>query len=101
MSEICECFFWPAMDSDFPCVLVLSGKSSQEVELSRALKSSSTLKLPDNGEVKVLLDSEREKQLNGHNFHGDLFLNLLTTDQFGRFVIWSPRIPSTHDIISQ
>ncbi|KAK4751773.1 hypothetical protein SAY87_020571 [Trapa incisa] len=90
-----------AMDSDSPCVLVFSGKSSREVEISRALKSSNTLKLPDNGEVKVMLDSEREEQLNDYNFRGDLFLNLLTTDHFGRFLIWSPRIPSTHDIISQ
>ncbi|KAI3419822.1 BPL/LPL catalytic domain-containing protein [Psidium guajava] len=63
------------MESQSPCVLVLSGKSSAEMEIAKSLKSSNTLKLPDNSES-------------------------LLTNQFGRLFIWSPRLPSTHDVVS-
>ncbi|KAK4745203.1 hypothetical protein SAY87_011515 [Trapa incisa] len=59
-AEICNCLFLARYGLGSPCVLALSGKSPREVEISRALKSSNTLKLPDDGEVKVLLESERE-----------------------------------------
>ncbi|XP_031390534.1 biotin--protein ligase 2-like isoform X1 [Punica granatum] len=90
-----------AMDSNSPCVLVLSGKSSSEVELAKSLKSNNTLKLLGYNEIEVFLDSEREKQPNGDHFQTDSYFNSLSTNQFGRFLIWCARMPSTHDVVSQ
>lgn len=87
-----------AMDSNSSCVLVLSGKSLAENEIAESLKSNSTLKLPDNSEVSIHLQSEIVKQ---ESFDVELFMNSLATNRFGRLLIWSPRLPSTHDVVSQ
>ncbi|KAH9756851.1 Biotin--protein ligase 1 [Citrus sinensis] len=85
------------MDSNSSCVLVLSGKSLAENEIAESLKSNSTLKLPDNSEVSIHLQSEIVKQ---ESFDVELFMNSLATNRFGRLLIWSPRLPSTHDVVS-
>lgn len=87
-----------AMDSNSSCMLVLSGKSLAENEIAESLKSNSTLKLPDNSEVSIHLQSEIVKQ---ESFDVELFMNSLATNRFGRLLIWSPRLPSTHDVVSQ
>ncbi|KAK9219690.1 hypothetical protein WN943_008336 [Citrus x changshan-huyou] len=86
-----------AMDSNSSCMLVLSGKSLAENEIAESLKSNSTLKLPDNSEVSIHLQSEIVKQ---ESFDVELFMNSLATNRFGRLLIWSPRLPSTHDVVS-
>ncbi|KAH9691014.1 Biotin--protein ligase 1 [Citrus sinensis] len=78
-------------------MLVLSGKSLAENEIAESLKSNSTLKLPDNSEVSIHLQSEIVKQ---ESFDVELFMNSLATNRFGRLLIWSPRLPSTHDVVS-
>ena len=89
------------MDISPICALVLSGKTAAENETAKLLKRNDTLKLPDDTEISVLLHSERDKPLEGNEFRIDLYLTALSTDTFGRFLIWSPRIPSTQDVISQ
>ncbi|CAK9325924.1 unnamed protein product [Citrullus colocynthis] len=88
------------MDISPICALVLSGKTAAENETAKLLKRNDTLKLPDDTEISVLLHSERDKPLEENEFRIDLYLNALSTDTFGRFLIWSPRIPSTQDVIS-
>ncbi|KAK9271365.1 hypothetical protein L1049_026955 [Liquidambar formosana] len=89
-----------AMDCSSSCVLVLCGKSSAETEFAKSLKSNSTLKLPDDSKVSILLHSEVEKPLEEEPFGIESFMNSLSTTRFGRFLIWSPRLPSTHDVVS-
>lgn len=88
------------MDSQSTSLLVLSGKSSVEMEFAKSLKANNTFKLPDNRETLILLHPEIEKT-EDVPFQTDLFMNSLSTDTFGRFLIWSPQLPSTHDMVSQ
>ncbi|XP_015870273.3 biotin--protein ligase 2 isoform X1 [Ziziphus jujuba] len=84
-----------------PCKLVLCGKSSAENEIAESLKNNNTLKLPDNDAVSVLLQSEWDKPLDdGDSFRIDSFMNSLSTNRFGRFLLWSPLLTSTHDVVS-
>ncbi|CAL9150488.1 unnamed protein product [Musa hybrid cultivar] len=81
-------------------VLVLAGKSPQEDDLARFLKSrSDTLKLLDEEarEVRVLLRSEAYQS----TFDPQFYMGALTASRFGRLLIWSPRLPSTHDLVSK
>ncbi|XP_059631878.1 biotin--protein ligase 2-like [Cornus florida] len=89
-----------AMDCQSPCRLVLCGKSSTENELAKSLKNNATLKLPDSAEISIILHSETEKPFEKECFRIDSFMNALSTSRFGRFLIWSSRLPSTHDIVS-
>ncbi|XP_034676404.1 biotin--protein ligase 2-like isoform X2 [Vitis riparia] len=87
------------MDSQSTSLLVLCGKSSAEIEFAKSLKANNTLKLPDNGEVSILLHPEIEKT-EEEPFQMDLFMSSLSTNTFGRFLIWSPQLLSTHDVVS-
>lgn len=90
------------MASSSPCALVLCGKSSVENEIAESLKNINTLKLPDDDDnVSVLLHSELDKPLDEDSFRSDSFMNSLSTNRFGRFLMWSPRLTSTHDVVSQ
>ena len=101
-----NCFFifclCEAMDSNSSFILLLCGKSTAENEIAKSIKTNNTLKLPDNNEVSILLQSELEQPLKDDNsFRIDSFMNSLSTNQLGRFLIWSPRLPSTHDVVSK
>ncbi|TYH72443.1 hypothetical protein ES332_D05G255700v1 [Gossypium tomentosum] len=90
-----------AMDSASPSMLFLCGKSSTESEIAKSLKINDTLNLPNGGKVSALLQSEINTFRFGEDaFNVDLFWNSLSTKRFGRFLIWSPLLPSTHDIVS-
>ncbi|KAL1309937.1 hypothetical protein HN51_052670 [Arachis hypogaea] len=81
--------------------LVLCGKSLAEIEAAKAIKSSNTLKLPDNGELSIVLQSELDgENVMRRSFNVDSFMNSLCTDTFGRLLVWSPRLASTHDVVS-
>ncbi|KAF3445708.1 hypothetical protein FNV43_RR10884 [Rhamnella rubrinervis] len=85
-----------------PCTLVLCGKSVAENEIAESLlKSNNTLKLPDDVAVSLLLHSESDKPFDEESFGIDSFMNSLSTNRFGRFLLWSPRLTSTHDVVSQ
>ncbi|XP_022773208.1 biotin--protein ligase 1, chloroplastic-like [Durio zibethinus] len=89
------------MDTTSHSTLFLCGKSSFETEIAKSLKINDALKLPNGGEVSTLLQSEINNFRFGEGtFNVELFLNSLSTNRFGRFLIWSPRLPSTHDIVS-
>lgn len=89
--------------SSTPCKLVLCGKSSVENEIAKSLMNNNTLKLPDNVQVSTLLHSEiinKQKRQDEESFCIEMFMNSLSTNQFGRLLIWSPILPSTHDVVS-
>lgn len=94
-------FFCSAMDSNPSSKLVLCGKSSAENEMAKSLKANNTLKLPNNGEASIILQSEIVESVDEESFNVELYMNSLSTNQFGRFLIWSPRLSSTHDVVSQ
>lgn len=82
-------------------LLVLCGKSCAENETAIAMKTNNTLKLPDKGELSLVLHSEFNKSImQQQSFRVSSFMNSLCTNQFGRLLIWSPRLTSTHDVIS-
>lgn len=90
-----------ASDSPPPCTLVLCGKSAAEDDIAKSLRDNNTLKVAENdGGVSVLLQSELEKSLAEDSFRVESFMNSLSTNRFGRFLLWSPRLPSTHDVVS-
>lgn len=88
-----------AMDGDGWCSLVLCGKSSVENDTAKRLKSENVLKLPDDTKVSLFLASELRDD-DDDSFNPSLFMNSLSTSRFGRFLIWSPRLSSTHDVVS-
>ncbi|KAG7572247.1 Biotinyl protein ligase (BPL) and lipoyl protein ligase (LPL) catalytic domain [Arabidopsis suecica] len=90
-----------AMESDASCNLVLCGKSSVETEIAKCLKNKNSLKLPDNTKVSLFLESEAKHLVkDDDSFNLLLFMNSIITHRFGRFLIWSPRLSSTHDVVS-
>ncbi|KAF8404159.1 hypothetical protein HHK36_009039 [Tetracentron sinense] len=89
-----------AMENSSSSLLVLCGKSSTENEFAQSLKSNNNLKLPDNGGLSIILSSEMEKSCDEESFRTELYMTSLSTDRFGRFLIWAPRLPSTHDVVS-
>lgn len=84
--------------------LVLCGKTNGEEELARRLKNNNTLKLLEGSRPNVVLHSEIES---GERFlHDDevfrvnSYMSLLETCRFGRMLIYSPKLSSTHDVVS-
>ncbi|CAJ1974180.1 unnamed protein product [Sphenostylis stenocarpa] len=82
-------------------LLVLCGKSLAENETAKAIKTNNTLKLPGNGVYSLILHAELDKAVMQGSFQIHSFMDSLSTNQFGRLLIWSPQLPSTHDIVSQ
>ncbi|XP_076940571.1 biotin--protein ligase 2-like isoform X1 [Bidens hawaiensis] len=85
------------MDPQSPCVLVLSGKSATEREVVKSLKESSSLKLADDGKLLTFLQSEAGWK---SEFNFNTYMASLMTTCFGRVLLWSPRLPSTQDVVS-
>ncbi|CAK7347036.1 unnamed protein product [Dovyalis caffra] len=91
------------MDSSrTPCKLVLCGKSSAENEIAKSLMNNNTLKLPDSVDISAFLYSEiiDKPQNEEESFFIERFMDSLSTNRFGRLLIWSPLLPSTHDVVS-
>ncbi|XVF64632.1 hypothetical protein PTKIN_Ptkin09bG0183700 [Pterospermum kingtungense] len=90
-----------AMDASTNSTLFLCGKSSAETEIAKSLKINDALKLPNSAQASTILQSDINSFRFGEEpFNVDLFMNSLSTNRFGRFLIWSPRLPSTHDVVS-
>ncbi|KAI3771425.1 hypothetical protein L6452_02589 [Arctium lappa] len=87
------------MESQPPCVLVLSGKSASEKELAKSLKENSSLRLADDVKFLTFLQPEMERQ-SEDEFNIDTYMASLMTTCFGRVLLWSPRLPSTQDVVS-
>jgi biotin---protein ligase len=86
-------------------LLVLSAKSHEELKAAQSLKlkfeTSDTLNLSEEEkEVKVLMDSDlgAADQL---TFGVGSYMGSLVASRFGRLLLWSPRLSSTHDLVSK
>ncbi|XP_024967983.1 biotin--protein ligase 2-like isoform X2 [Cynara cardunculus var. scolymus] len=88
------------MESQPPCLLVLNGKSASEQELAKSLKENSCLRLADDVKLLTFLQPEMERQLEEDEFNIDTYMGSLMTTCFGRILLWSPRLPSTQDVVS-
>ncbi|XP_076904901.1 biotin--protein ligase 1, chloroplastic-like [Bidens hawaiensis] len=88
------------MDPQSPCVLVLRGKSASERELVKTLKENSSLKLADDGKLLTFLQSDTGWKSEKDEFNFDTYMASLITTCFGRVLLWSPRLPSTQDVVS-
>ncbi|XP_015577164.2 biotin--protein ligase 1, chloroplastic isoform X2 [Ricinus communis] len=86
--------------SSSTCTLILSGYSAVENEIAQSLKQSSSIKHPDDDEITLLLESEISIPEKENSFDQQLFFNNLSTNRFGRLLIWSPRLTSTQDFVS-
>ncbi|WMV54108.1 hypothetical protein MTR67_047493, partial [Solanum verrucosum] len=83
-------------------LLLLAGKSNEENDVAKVLKDNNTLQLRKNGEeVEVILPSEVETPFEDDAFRIGEYFNSLSTKRFGRLLIYSPKLSSTHDVISQ
>ncbi|KAJ4963683.1 hypothetical protein NE237_023622 [Protea cynaroides] len=89
-----------AMENASSSLLILCGKSPVEIEIAQSLKNKKNLKLPDNSDLVLLLQSEMEELSKEGSFRIKYYLSSLSTGCFGRFLIWSPRLTSTHDVVS-
>ncbi|KAK8941023.1 hypothetical protein KSP39_PZI010076 [Platanthera zijinensis] len=85
-------------------ILVLFGKSSQEDQIARTIKVKDTLRLfgedDEQEEIRVLLMSEIDS-IDSPTFRAKPYMDALATDRFGRLLLWSPGLPSTHDVVSK
>uniref|UniRef100_A0A803MGJ9 BPL/LPL catalytic domain-containing protein n=1 Tax=Chenopodium quinoa TaxID=63459 RepID=A0A803MGJ9_CHEQI len=93
-----------AMESDH-LLLFLCGKSSAEKDIADSLFSNSNNNgqfqfSNTNANTSLRLQSHLPRPTNA-SFNVDSFFTSLSTRRFGRFLIWSPRLPSTHDVVSQ
>ncbi|CAI9088490.1 OLC1v1022826C1 [Oldenlandia corymbosa var. corymbosa] len=88
--------------------LWLCGKSIAENELAQSLKTNNCLKVPDNEasgnspacSVRLHSETLTTPLCWNSEFQVQDYMNALSTSRFGRFLICSPRLASTHDVIS-
>ncbi|KAL7118034.1 hypothetical protein ACP275_03G110300 [Erythranthe tilingii] len=91
------------MEPQSSTTLVLCGKSSEENEAARLLKINNVLKLPGGSPVTAVLHSEaenRERIDGGDSFRINSYMNFLSTSRFGKLLVYSPKLASTHDVVS-
>lgn len=88
------------MESQQSCLLVLSGKSASEKDLAKSLKENASLKLADGVKFLTCLQSEMENRSEIDEFNIGTYMRSLATKCFGRLLLWSPRLPSTQDVVS-
>lgn len=80
--------------------IIFHAKSPFELEYIKSLEQESSLKLPE-GEVVITTRSEQQIVSDDECFNVDLYMDNLSTNQFGRLLIWSPRLSSTHTLLSK
>lgn len=81
------------------CVIQLASKGPAEAEYVENLKRDDGLQLPDAAVVTTAAEWARRGVR--EDFDVPAYLENLSTSQFGRLVLYSPLIPSTHTLLSQ
>lgn len=82
--------------------LVIWGKEAEEKELAINIKKNGALKINGEEQLLVFLPSDLPAAVLGTpTFKADSYFRTTTTIRFGQFLLWSPRLPSTHDVVSQ
>ncbi|EPS73140.1 hypothetical protein M569_01618, partial [Genlisea aurea] len=83
--------------------LLLCGKSIVFDEVARSLKASSTFNLGDGSAFEFVLCSEMENIQSSDNDDGfqiSSYMSRLSASRFGNFLIYSPKLSSTQDVVS-
>ncbi|KAJ3679336.1 hypothetical protein LUZ60_017347 [Juncus effusus] len=86
-----------------PTLLCLAAKSGEEQQLAQALKR----KLEQNKGLLQISDQEKEVKVcmkadsDECEFRAEMYMDLICASKFGRFLVWSPRLSSTHDLVSK
>ncbi|KAK4429693.1 Biotin--protein ligase 1, chloroplastic [Sesamum alatum] len=92
------------MEPQSSTTLVLCGKTTAENEVAWRLKANNTLKPPDDSPLDIALYSEienRESIGGGDGFGINSYMSFLSTSRFGKLLIYSPKLASTHDVVSK
>uniref|UniRef100_A0A0E0JVZ5 BPL/LPL catalytic domain-containing protein n=1 Tax=Oryza punctata TaxID=4537 RepID=A0A0E0JVZ5_ORYPU len=79
--------------------LVVSGKSTEDQHLLATATGGGSLALGEEDsveEITVSLDSGA-----GAGFDAGAYMAALRASRFGRWMLWSPRLASTHDLVTQ
>ncbi|KAM0950750.1 putative carbon--nitrogen ligase [Dioscorea sansibarensis] len=83
-----------------PPFLVICSKSPREFDLALTSKDTGfKLEGVEEG-IRVFSQSDLDPGIQ-QTFETDVYMGALSTNLFGRLLIWSPRLPSTHDVVSQ
>lgn len=80
--------------------IIFHAKSPFELEYIKSCERENSLKLPEE-EVVITTRSEQHIASDDECFNVDLYMDNLSTNQFGRLLIWSPRLSSTHTLLSK
>ncbi|KAK3152216.1 hypothetical protein QOZ80_2BG0155990 [Eleusine coracana subsp. coracana] len=80
--------------------LVVAGKSSEDQQLLFSAASSVSLG-EGGGEVTVELASDAPVDGEGGAFDVGAYMDSLRARRFGRWMLWSPRLASTQDLVAQ
>ncbi|KAH7654433.1 Biotin--[methylcrotonoyl-CoA-carboxylase] ligase protein [Dioscorea alata] len=83
-----------------PLLLVLCSKSPREFDLALSSKNAGFKLEAVEEEIRVFIQSDLDPGIQ-QTFQTDVYMGALSTNLFGRLLIWSPRLPSTHDVVSQ
>uniref|UniRef100_A0ACD5Z884 Uncharacterized protein n=1 Tax=Avena sativa TaxID=4498 RepID=A0ACD5Z884_AVESA len=78
--------------------LVLAGKSPQDQQLLASASGELSLEEEGGGELAVSLAPDG---CGGEGFDAAAYMGALRARRFGRWMLWSPRMASTHDLVTQ
>jgi biotin--protein ligase len=78
--------------------LVLSGKYPEDQELLASVAGVLSLEEEGGGELAVSLALDGG---GGEGFDAGAYMGALVARRFGRWMLWSPRMASTHDLVTQ
>uniref|UniRef100_A0ACD5V768 Uncharacterized protein n=1 Tax=Avena sativa TaxID=4498 RepID=A0ACD5V768_AVESA len=78
--------------------LVLSGKSPQDQQILASAAGELSLEEEGGGELAVSLAPDGG---GAEGFDAGAYMGALLARRFGRWMLWSPRMASTHDLVTQ
>ncbi|TVU12062.1 hypothetical protein EJB05_45686 [Eragrostis curvula] len=88
--------------SNSPATLVVSGKFPEDQELLASAASSLSFGEEEGGgEITVVLSSDAPVAGKNGGFDAGAYMEELRARRFGRWMLWSPRLASTQDLVVQ
>lgn len=82
--------------------LVVAGKSPEDQQLLASAASSLSLgDVQGGGEITIALASDAPVGDKDTGFNVSAYMDALQARRFGRWMLWSPRLASTQDLVAQ
>lgn len=82
--------------------LVIWGKEAAEAELATNVNKEGDLNINGEDRLSVFLPCDLPVAILGsQTFRAATYFGTITTNRFGWQLLWSPRLPSTHESVSQ